>query len=126
MSQPDKRLAQVQRIAAVLAERALMPVAAASATARRIEARIAEIAAHRAKLAGSAEDPTIAGTMLSQAERLRIRQAAALSELAAARVQLENARRAAAQAVGRDRVLAAMIDRQKQAAALKTRRNGQT
>ena len=126
MSGPDKRLAQLQSIASVMADRALMPVAAASAQTRKIEERIAEIASHRGKLSSSTNDPSIAGAMLAQAERLRIKQAAALSELAAARVKLEVARKAAAQAVGRDRALGALIEKRKKAAALKARRSGST
>jgi hypothetical protein len=122
MNGPDKRLDQLQRIASVMADRALGPVAAASAEVRKIEDRIAAIAGHRAMLTSSASDPSIAGAMLAQAERLRVSQAAALTQLAAARVRLETARKAAAQAVGRDRAISALIDKQRKAAALKARR----
>lgn len=123
MSDARKRLEQLRRIAGIMADRALQPVASASAETRRIEARIDEIAGHRTKLSGSVDDPSIAGSMLAQAERLRIKQAAALSELARARVRLEAARKAAAQAVGRDRALAALIEKRQKAAALKARRD---
>ncbi len=122
MKGPDKRLAQLQRIAGVMADRAMLPVAKATEQMHAIEARIAEIALHRARLSMATGDPSIAGTMLAQAERLRIRQAAALSELAAARVRLEMARKAAAQAVGRDQALGALIDKQAKAAEQKARR----
>lgn len=124
MSRPDKRIAQLQRIASVMADRALGPVAKANAEARLIEDRIAAIAAHRAQLAKASGDPSIAGAMLAQAERLRLSQAAALSELAAARVRIEVARKAAARAVGRDRALAAVIEKREKAAAQKARREG--
>lgn len=118
----DKRLGRLQQIAGVLADRALQPVAAANANIQRIEARIAQIAGHRVKLATSTDDPSIAGAMLSQAERLRVKQAAALTELAAARVALDKARRAAAVAVGRDQALAALGKKQQAAAKLEARR----
>lgn len=118
----DLRLARLQQIARTLADHALQPVAKANDDVRRIEARIAAIAGHRAKLSTSTDDPSIAGAMLGQAERLRAKQAAALTELAAARVALDNARRAAAKAVGRDQALAALGDKQKAAAKLDARR----
>ena len=122
MSDADKRLSRLQQVAGMMADQALQPVAAATAEVRRIEAKIAEIAAHRTKLAAATDDPTIAGAMLAQAERLRIKQAAALSELATARVHLDAIRREAAQAVGRDHALTALADKRKQAADLEIRR----
>lgn len=122
MSGRDQRLERLHQIAGVLAEHALHPVVAATAEVQRIEARIAEIAHHRAKLTASTGDPSIAGTMLGQAERLRVKQAAALSELATARVALDKARRAAAKAVGRDHVLGALAEERKAAAKLEARR----
>ncbi len=122
MSAPDKRLAKLQQIASVMADHALAPVAAATAVVRQIEARIADLANHRAKLSVATGDPSIAGTMLAQAERLRIQQAAALTELAAARVRLEMARRTASKAVGRDQALGALADKQIAAAKLEARR----
>lgn len=122
MSNADVRLGRLQQIARALADQALQPVAKANAEVQRIEARIAEIAGHRAKLSTSTGDPSIAGAMLSQAERLRVKQAAALTELAAARVALDKARRAAAKAVGRDQALAAIGDKQQAAAKLDARR----
>ncbi|GAB5448929.1 hypothetical protein [Gymnodinialimonas sp.] len=122
MSGPDKRLKRLQDIAGLLADHALQPVVAATAKVHRIEARISEIASHRAKLMASTDDPSIAGTMLGQSERLRVKQANALTELAAARVALEKARRAAARAVGRDQALAAMGEKRTVAAKLEARR----
>lgn len=122
MSTAEKRLAKLQQIASVVADHALAPVAAASAEVRRIEQRIAEIANHRTKLTASIEDPSIAGTMLDQAERLRIQQAAALTELASAQVRLEVVRKAASKAVGRDQALQALAEKQKTTAKLEARR----
>lgn len=122
MSDADVRLGRLQQIARALADQALQPVAKANAEVKRIEARIAEIAGHRAKLSTSTDDPSIAGAMLCQAERLRVKQAAALTELAAARVALDKARRAAAKAIGRDQALVAMGDKQQAAAKLDARR----
>lgn len=122
MSTPDKRLVRLQQIAGALADQALRPVVAANAQVRRIEARIEQIASHRKKLTASTGDPSIAGAMLNQAERLRLKQAAALSELATARVALDRARRAAAKAVGRDQALGAIADKQTAAAQLEGRR----
>jgi hypothetical protein len=122
MSNDDKRLADLQRIASVMADHALVPVAAAAAEVQKIEARIAELAMHRAKLSGSTGDPSIAGAMLAQAERLRIQQAYVLTELASARVRLETKRQAAAQAVGRDQALNALAEKRDAAAKLEARR----
>lgn len=122
MSGDGKRLARLQKIAGALADQALQPVAAATAHIQRIEARIAQIAGHRGKLAASTDDPSIAGTMLAQAERLRIKQAAAMSDLASAHVALDKARRAASKAVGRDHAVAGLVDKQKTAAKLEARR----
>ncbi|ABD57106.1 hypothetical protein [Jannaschia sp. CCS1] len=122
MMEEDKRLKRLRQISGVLADQALRPVVQATAEIHRIEARIAEIAGHRAKLTSSTSDPSIAGTMLNQAERLRVKQAAALSELATAHVALDKARRAAAKAVGRDSALSAIADKKKAAAQLKARR----
>jgi len=125
MSRAEHRLARLQQIAGVMADQALQPVAAATAEIRRIEARIIEIATHRTKLSSATDDPAIAGAMLAQAERLRVKQVGVLSELAAARVKLDNARRRAAKAVGRDHALTALADKQKKAADLQARRRSQ-
>lgn len=122
MTENEKRLKRLQNIAGALADQALRPVMQATAEIQRIEARIAELSGHRAKLTASASDPSIAGTMLSQAERLRVKQAAALSELASAHVALDKARRAAAKAVGRNHALGAIADKKKAAAERKARR----
>lgn len=122
MTDAKNRLARLRQISGVLADQALRPVMLATAEIHRIEARIAEISGHRAKLTASTDDPSIAGTMLNQAERLRVKQAAALSELATAHVALDKARRGAAKAVGRDSALGAIADKQKAAAQLKARR----
>ncbi len=122
MTNTQNRLAKLQQIASVMADHALVPVAAATAEVRRIEAQIAEIASHRAKLLIATKDPSIAGTMLAQADRLRIQQAAALSDLAGARVRLEATRTAASKAVGRNRALDALADKKDTATKLEARR----
>lgn len=122
MSNDRNRLQRLQRVAGVLAEQALLPVKKATENVRQLEGRIAEIAHHRAQLATSTADPSIAGAMLDQAERLRKQQMGALTELAAARVTLEKARKAAAKAVGKDQVLGKIADKKQANAELEARR----
>lgn len=122
MSGNDARLKRLQQIAGALSDQALQPVAKAHENVRRIKARIDAIAGHRAKLTAATDDTTIAGAMLGQAERLRVKQATALTELAAAQVALTKARQDAAKAVGRDHALRALGDKQKAAAKLEARR----
>lgn len=105
MTDDRKQLQRLQRVAGVLADQALLPVKKATEKVHQLEARIAEIAHHRAQLTTNTADPSIAGAMLDQAERLRKQQMSALTELAAAKVSLEKARKAAARAVGKDQVL---------------------
>ena len=105
-----------------MADHALAPVVLATSEVRRIEKRIANIANHRAKLANSIEDPSIAGAMLDQAERLRIQQAAALSELANAHVRLETVRKAASKTVGQNQALTALVDKKRADVKLESRR----
>lgn len=112
MSGPDPRLAALHRIAELLAERALVPVATASSRLRQMETRIASIAGHRIRLMSTEADPATAGAMLRQAERLRQIQAAEMARLATARADLEQARSEAARAVGRREALAALSERQ--------------
>ncbi|MEJ6393026.1 hypothetical protein V8J82_07165 [Gymnodinialimonas sp. 2305UL16-5] len=107
----DRRLSDLRKVANVLADQALGPVTRAAAKVRKIETRIAEIAAHREALIKSASDPSVAATMLRQADRLRETQAQALTQLAAARAEWEKARHAAAQAVGRRQVLSELSKR---------------
>lgn len=106
------RLVQLQRIADASADAALVPVKAAMRDVQRIEGVIAELAHHRESLMRAANDPTIAGPLLAQANRLRQQQAEKLQELARARLELEKRRAAAAKAVGRSQALKAVSDRQ--------------
>ena len=115
----DPRLGRLRDIAGMVADRALAPVAAARAETARIEARIEELGRHRALLLRATEDLALAGPMLAQAERLRQMEAAALSDLARARVALEAVRHAATRAVGREQALGRIAER----AALKARRD---
>lgn len=122
MTGSDKRLERLQQVAGALADKALAPVRDATAEIQRIEAKVANIANHRAKLGASTSDPSIAATMLNQAERLRVKQASAMAELAAAHVALDRARRIAAKAVGRNQALDAIADKKKLAATLEAKR----
>ena len=102
----------------MLADKALSPVARAGARVRAIEARVETLAAHRKDLMRASDDPSVAGSMLAQAERLRQEQAGAMGQLASARAAYEREKTAAAKAVGRDLVLGKLIEKQKTAAKL--------
>lgn len=104
----DRRLQDMIKITGVLADQAMLPVVKASENVRRIEAQIERLATHRQRLARSAEDLSLAATMLNQADRLRKEQADALVKLAAAQVSLEHARQMAAKAVGRNQAAEAI------------------
>ncbi|WP_224816454.1 hypothetical protein [Hasllibacter sp. MH4015] len=116
----ETRLDRLHQVSGILADRALAPVEKAAVDMHAIEQRVEALAHHRAALMRSASDPTLAGSMLAQAERLRQQQARALEELARARVALEQARQAAAKAVGRNRVLEKLIEKR----ALVIRKSG--
>ncbi|MEJ6390134.1 hypothetical protein [Gymnodinialimonas ulvae] len=107
---------RLKAITSLLADKALSPVALAGARVRAIETQVEGIAAHRKDLMRASVDPSVAGSMLAQAERLRKQQAAAMSQLAGARVAFEKEKVAAAKAVGRDLVLGKLIEKQKAAA----------
>jgi hypothetical protein len=101
-----RQLTELAQLAALASDRALAPVA--SARARIDVARAAEraMAAHRAALGAEAgADPALAAMLARQAERLRRRQAAALSGLAALEAELEQAKAVARPAYGRRLVL---------------------
>lgn len=106
LTRDARRLAELARLAALTSDRALRPVADAR---QRIDAaRAAEraVAAHRAALgAGAGADPVLAALLARQAERLRRRQAAALSGLAMLEAELDEAKAAARPAFGRKLVL---------------------
>lgn len=105
MTRRQDRLRALAALAALLEERALAPVAAAQMNVAHAEARIAELRTARKDLAADACDPFQAVMMARQAERLRHRHAAALSDLAALRAALEIAKASARPAVGRRHVL---------------------
>ncbi len=117
-----ERLERMRHIAKMVADHDLQPVLAAKAEVDRIQDRISAIRHHRRALMSSAADPTIAAVMLAQAERLRLDEARAISDLASARARSEKARKSAARSVGRVEVLNAIQHRTAVAAARKRRR----
>lgn len=118
MSDTDKRLNRLKAITSLLADKALSPVAQAGARVRVIEAQVETLAKHRKDLMRASDDPSVAGSMLAQAERLRQQQAKTMGTLASARVAFEREKTAAAKAVGRDLVLGKLIEKQKTAVKL--------
>ena len=103
------RLSRLSALAALIADREVAEVAAASAVCTEIEHRIAEIARHRGQLAGSAEDPVHAALMGHQSQRLRTVQTEAAERLARAKVDLEMAKAKARPAIGRKAVLEKLL-----------------
>jgi hypothetical protein len=110
MTTRQDRLRALAALAAMLEKRAAAPVAAAEARMGRAKAEVTAIRQAREHLAADARDPLQAAMMARQADRLRHRQAEALSELAARQAALEIAKAGARPAVGRrivlDRLLA--------------------
>ncbi|MEX3017526.1 hypothetical protein [Gymnodinialimonas hymeniacidonis] len=113
MSSNSARLKRLKAVTALLADRALGPVIAASSKVQSIESKAAQLAEHRNRLMRSSADPAISATLLSQAERLRVQQAAELRKLASARAAFEHEKSKAARAVGRDLVLEKLIAKEK-------------
>lgn len=109
MSGSNARLADLVRIASLLSDQALGPVAGATALLRDSQARVDDITLHRARLAASTDDPVQAALMARHAERLRRLQMSALSDLANARAGVEIAKANARPAFGRHQVLAALF-----------------
>ncbi len=115
-------LARLKTITALLADKALAPVAKVNQRVRTIENRVERLAQHRQALMSASDDPSLSGTLMVQAERLRMQQAATLQELAKARVAYEQEKTKAARAVGKDLVLAEMIKKKATAAKLEESR----
>ncbi|MBF9042648.1 hypothetical protein HKCCE4037_04880 [Rhodobacterales bacterium HKCCE4037] len=111
MTKDLERLQRLRMITSLLAERALAPVSAAGNAMRQIESRASALGDHRADLLDAGTDPVLAGTMLAQAERLRQLQAAALRDLATARVTFEQEKAKAKRDVGRDLALRKLIEK---------------
>jgi hypothetical protein len=97
----DPRLAQLARLAGLISDRALAPVAALRAEIAATTAARGALADRRAALARDTTDPVLAALMARQAERLRLREADALSRLARLEAELERAKAAARPAYGR-------------------------
>lgn len=110
MTRRRDRLAALSQVAALLSDQALAPVAAAQARVAAARGAAEAIARTRAELSADAADPVQAALMARQAERLRQRQAAAMTDLARLQADLEMAKAAARPAFGRmialDRLLA--------------------
>jgi hypothetical protein len=106
MTRQARQLQELARLAALASDRALAPVAAARARADAARAAERLMAAHRAALGvGAAADPALAAMLARHGERLRRRQAAALSGVAALEAELEQAKATARPAFGRKLVL---------------------
>jgi len=88
-------------LAAILSDRALQPVAQAQTRLDAAKAEVAAIAQVRASLGCDASDPVQAALMARQGERLRHRQAAAMSEVANRQAKLDINKTAARPAFGR-------------------------
>ncbi len=116
MSDPILRLQRLKEVTSLMADRALVPVAKAAERVATIEQHVEDLATHRNKLMRASSDHSIAATMLSQAERLHHSKAAALEELAKAKMSFEQQKAKAAKAVGRDLILAKLLEQQKRAA----------
>lgn len=106
-----RRLADLARIAAMLAERAAGPVALAQGRLQAQTARIDALAARRAALSLDGADPVVAARLALMAERLRREHAAALMELARAQAECDIARQAARPALARKSVLERLVQR---------------
>lgn len=99
------KLALLARLAALVSDRALAPLAAATAQVAAAQARADAIARARGRLGVDAADPVQAALMARQVDVLRHRHIAAMSELAALQAQLDLAKAAARPAFGRKIVL---------------------
>lgn len=104
-----EKLRALAQIAALLAERALPPVAAARDRVAAQQGRIDDMVAQREALAVDGVDPVLAARLASQAQRLRQQQATAMSDLARAQAELELAISAARPALARKAVLERLV-----------------
>lgn len=105
MTRRDRRLADLAALAAMMSERALAPVALAQARIVAGRSEVEALAQARTQLGADAADPVQAALMARQADRLRHRQVAALSDLARLQAEVEIAKAAARPAFGRKQVL---------------------
>lgn len=110
MSGPKDRLADLARIAALLAEAALPPVAAAQNRLAEAQSRFDAVAARRAALSPDAADDLVQAALLArQAGLLRIEQAGLGADLARARAELDVALAAAQRPLARKAVLDRLV-----------------
>ncbi len=107
------RVRRLKAITNLLADRALAPVTQAKNHVNKIETRVEALGTHRKNLMRVACDPSIAATMLGQAERLRKQRTMLLDELVKAEACLNLEKAKAAKAVGRDLVLGKLMAKQK-------------
>lgn len=117
-----EKLKALLRIAGLLADRARSPLASAQNEVSRVQARIDAVAAHRARLSIQTEDPVLAAMLARQGARLRGVQTGINGELASRRATLETAKAAARPAIGRQQVLAALLEKAEKDAARRARR----
>lgn len=110
MMRRAEKLAALARIAALVSNRALAPVAAAQTHRDAQQRKIAALAARRAALSPDGADPFIAGQLGRQAAHLRAQHAAALAELARLQATLDHAKAKAQPALAREVVLARLAD----------------
>jgi hypothetical protein len=111
MSGRVSRLADLARIAALLAERALPPVAAAQERLATAQALIDDMAARRAGLKLDGADPVLAAQLARQAQRLRVHQTMAMADLARAQAELNVAKAAARPVMARKVVLERLVEK---------------
>lgn len=113
MSGSKNRLADLARIAALLAEAALPPVAAAQGRLAAAQSRFDAAAARRSALDPDlADDLVQAALMARQAGLLRIEQAGLAADLARARAELELALAATQRPIARRAVLDRLVKKQ--------------
>lgn len=109
MSPRRDRLAALASLAAIMADRALLPVAQAQARLDAARAQVEAIAQARAMLDADMSIPVQAARAARQAEQLRLRQAGAMSALARCQADLEIAKSTARPAYGRKIVLEKLL-----------------
>ena len=101
MSPRHDRLAALAALAGLMSDRAMGPVARAQARLDGARAEVGALAEARARAEVDAADPVQAALMARQAEGVRRRQVAAMTDLARLQAELEIAKAAARPAFGR-------------------------
>lgn len=113
MNSSFERVRRLKAITTLLADRSLVPVAQAKKQVTKVEAQVETLGRHRKDLMRAACDPSIAATMLGQAERLRKQRKLLLDDLVSAEACLNLEKAKAAKSVGRDLVLGKIMAKQK-------------